>query len=48
MIASTLIIVGGLLSIIIVVILKGAPALTISMLTQTPKGGYYLGKEEEY
>lgn len=45
MIASTLIIVGGLLSIIIVVILKGAPALTISMLTQTPKGGYYLGKE---
>jgi len=45
MIASTLIVVGSLLSVFAVVILKGAPALSISMLTQTPKGGYYLGKE---
>jgi len=45
MIASTLIVVGGLLSVFIVVLFKGAPALSISMLTQTPKGGYYLGKE---
>jgi len=45
MIASTLIVVGSLLSVFIVVILKGAPALSISMLTQIPKGGYYLGKE---
>jgi len=45
MVASTLIVVGSLLAVIITVVLKGAPALGISMLTQTPKGGYYLGKE---
>jgi len=45
MIASTLIIVGGLLSVFAIVLLRGAPALSISMVTQTPKGGYYLGKE---
>jgi len=45
MIASTLVVVGGLLSVFAVVILKGVPALSISMITQTPKGGYYLGKE---
>jgi len=45
MIGSTLLIVGTLLSVLIVVLFKGAPALSISMLTQTPKGGYYLGKE---
>ena len=44
MILSTAIIVGLLFAIIAVVVLKGAPALTLSMLTQTPKGGYYLGK----
>jgi len=45
MAASTLIILGGLASVLSIVILKGAPALSISMVTQTPKGGYYLGKE---
>jgi phosphate transport system permease protein len=45
MIASTLIILGGLVSVLLVVILKGLPALSISMLSQTPQGGYYLGKE---
>ena len=45
MTASTLIVVGSLLAVIVVVVLKGAPALSLSMLTQTPKGGYYLGKE---
>jgi len=45
MITSTFMIVGVLLSLLIVVLFKGAPALSISMLTQTPKGGYYLGKE---
>ena len=45
MMASTLIVVGCLVSVIIVIVLRGAPALTISMVTQTPKGGYYLGKE---
>jgi phosphate transport system permease protein len=44
MIASTLIVVGVLFAIVVVVVLKGAPALSLSMLTQTPKGGYYLGK----
>jgi phosphate transport system permease protein len=45
MMASTLIILGGLVSVLTIVILRGAPALSISMITQTPKGGYYLGKE---
>jgi phosphate transport system permease protein len=42
---STLLIVGSLLSIVAVVLIKGAPALTVQMLTETPKGGYYLGGE---
>ena len=42
---STIIIVGGLLSIVIVVFVKGAPALNLQMITQTSNGGYYLGKE---
>ena len=42
---STLLVVGGLLSIVIVVLVKGAPSLSIAMLTQTSNGGYYLGKE---
>jgi phosphate transport system permease protein len=42
---STIIIVGGLLSIVIVVFVKGAPALNVQMITQTSNGGYYLGKE---
>jgi len=45
MITSTVLIVGILLSVLVVVLFKGAPALSVSMLTQTPKGGYYLGKE---
>ena len=45
MAASTIFIVGGLLSIIVVVVVNGAPALTLSMITETPKGGYYFGKE---
>jgi phosphate transport system permease protein len=27
------------------VVVRGAPALNLAMLTQTPRGGYYLGKE---
>ncbi|MGA8856919.1 MAG: phosphate ABC transporter permease PstA [Candidatus Bathyarchaeia archaeon] len=42
--ASTALIVGGLLSIVAVVLVKGAPALSLQMLTETPKGGYYQGK----
>jgi len=45
MLASTFLVVGSLLAVLVVVLLKGAPALSISMVTQTPKGGYYLGKE---
>lgn len=45
MVASTLIVVGSLLAVIGVVVLKGLPALSLSMITQTPTGGYYLGKE---
>ena len=45
MIASTLIVVGSLLTLFVVIIIKGAPSLSLSMITQTPKGGYYLGKE---
>ena len=45
MLLSTSIVVGSLSAVFAVVILKGAPALSLSMLTQTPKGGYYLGKE---
>ncbi|MGC9444796.1 MAG: phosphate ABC transporter permease PstA [Candidatus Methanospirareceae archaeon] len=44
MIISTSIIVGSLLAILVVVVLRGGPALSIEMLTQTPQGGYYLGK----
>jgi len=44
MIASTLAMMGSLMSVLAIVVLKGSPALTIAMLTQTPQGGYYLGK----
>lgn len=40
--ATVMIILCG---IIVLVVVKGAPALNISMLIDTPKGGYYLGKE---
>lgn len=45
MIGSTVLVLGSLLLILGTVVLKGLPALTVDMLTQTPKGGYYLGKE---
>jgi len=45
MLVSTFIVLGGLLAVITMVLVRGVPALSISMLTQTPKGGYYLGKE---
>jgi phosphate transport system permease protein len=44
MIVSILIVVGSLLAVITLIVLKGLPALNISMITQTPTGGYYLGK----
>lgn len=42
---STFIVIGTLILIIGAIIWKGFPALKLSMITQTPKGGYYLGKE---
>lgn len=45
MICSTLIILSSLVLILATVIMKGWPAMKLSMITQTPKGGYYLGKE---
>lgn len=43
--ASIAIVIGSLLLVISIIIWNGAPSLTLSMITQTPKGGYYLGKE---
>lgn len=45
MVASIAIVVGTLLTIVVIVTWKGLPALNLAMVTQTPKGGYYLGKE---
>lgn len=42
---STLFVVGSLLLILGTVIRRGLPALDLAMLTQIPRGGYYLGKE---
>ncbi len=45
MIFSMVLVVGSLGFILLTVIIKGLPALNLAMITQTPKGGYYLGKE---
>ena len=45
MIGSTAIVLGSLIFILSIIVVRGLPALTLDMLTQTPKGGYYLGKE---
>ncbi len=45
MFASMLIILSILLIILGTIVLKGLPAVNLAMITQTPKGGYYLGKE---
>jgi phosphate transport system permease protein len=45
MIASLALVLCTLAAIILVITFRGAPALTLSMLTQTPRGGYYLGGE---
>jgi phosphate transport system permease protein len=41
---STVAVVGSLLIIFVVVLLKGAPAMSLSMITSVPQGGYYMGK----
>lgn len=45
MLISTAIIIIALLAIIISILIKGIPSLSWSMISQTPKGGYYFGKE---
>jgi len=41
---STLLILSILLVILLTIALKGLPFLSLAMVTQTPQGGYYLGK----
>src|SRR5512137_118267 len=45
MIASFGLVVLSLGFILFTILYRGLPALNWAMLTQTPKGGYYLGKE---
>lgn len=45
MIAATFTVLASLALILTAIFVKGLPAMNISMITQTPKGGYYLGKE---
>lgn len=45
MLISTVLVLGSLLAILAVIFQKGVHALNLEMLTQAPKGGYYLGKE---
>ena len=45
MLFSAVAVLGSLFLILGTVIWRGLPAMNLAMLTQTPKGGYYLGKE---
>jgi phosphate transport system permease protein len=45
MMGSTVVVLGSLVLILATVVWRGLPALNLAMLTQTPKGGYYLGRE---
>jgi phosphate transport system permease protein len=45
MIAATLVILAALVLILGTIVARGLPALDLAMITQTPKGGFYLGKE---
>ena len=43
MVASLSLVLFTLAAIVVVITFRGAPALSISMITETPRGGYYLG-----
>lgn len=43
--ASFVLVIGSLLLILATVVIRGLPALNWQMISQTPKGGFYLGKE---
>ncbi len=45
MIGASLVVAASLLGVVVIVLIKGLPALTLDMITQAPRGGYYLGKE---
>jgi phosphate transport system permease protein len=45
MVAATVIVIGTVITVLVVVLIKGLPALNLAMITQLPKGGYYLGGE---
>jgi phosphate transport system permease protein len=45
MFLSVLIVAGSLGAILITILVKGLPALSWEMVSQSPKGGFYLGKE---
>lgn len=45
MLISITLVVTVLSGIVVVIIVRGASSLNLAMLTQTPKGGFYLGKE---
>jgi len=45
MVAAALTIIAVFLAILGSIAMKGLPAMSWEMITQTPKGGYYLGKE---
>jgi len=45
MILATGIILSSLVLILVTIALKGLPAMNLDMITKTPQGGYYLGKE---
>lgn len=44
MVASIIIVIGGILSVLFTVFVKGISALSLSMLIESPHGGYYLGQ----
>jgi phosphate transport system permease protein len=41
---SVLIVLGGILSVILTIFIKGISALSLAMLLESPQGGYYLGQ----
>jgi len=45
MIGSTALVIGSLLIIVATIVWKSLPALSLAMVTQTPRGGFYLGRE---
>ena len=45
MMASTAVILATLVLILGAVLVKGLPAMNLAMVTQAPRGGFYLGKE---